>query len=71
MAPLIEELGKSLQGSARVLKIDIDKNEAVATHYQIQSVPTFIIFKKGEIVWRQAGMMDKNILEEQVKKFMD
>lgn len=71
MTPVIEELAKELQGTARVLKIDIDKNEATASQYQIQSVPTFIVFKKGEPVWRQSGVMEKTALLEQVKNFVD
>jgi len=68
MTPVVESLGKSLQGQARVLKIDIDKNETVANKYQIQSVPTFIIFKKGQILWRYSGVMDKSALEQQVRQ---
>ena len=69
MAPVIELLGKSLQGQARLLKIDIDKNKTVASQYQIQSVPTFLIFKKGQILWRHSGVMDKSALEQQIKQF--
>ena len=69
MAPIIESLGKSLQGQARLLKIDIDKNKTVANQYQIQSVPTFIIFKKGQILWRYSGVMDKSALEQQIKQY--
>ncbi|NDV47195.1 thioredoxin [Paludibacter sp. 221] len=69
MTPVIESLGKELQGQARVLKIDIDKNEMLAGQYGIQSVPTFIIFKKGEAVWRQSGVMDKSALEQQIRSF--
>ena len=71
MAPVIESLGESLQGQARVLKIDIDKNESAANQYQIQSVPTFMIFKKGQILWRNSGAMDKSSLEQQVKQFVE
>ncbi len=67
MAPVVDELGKEIQGQARVLKIDIDKNEAVANEYRIQSVPTFILFKKGEVVWRQSGVIDKSTLSEQIR----
>lgn len=59
MSPTVEALGKELVGQARILKIDVDKNEAVANLYRIQSVPTLIIFKKGEIVWRTSGVMEK------------
>ena len=71
MSPTVEALGKELVGQARILKIDVDKNEAVANLYRIQSVPTLIIFKKGEIVWRISGVMEKGALLEQIKKFID
>lgn len=71
MSPTVEALGKELVGQARILKIDVDKNEAVANLYRIQSVPTLIIFKKGEIVWRTSGVMEKEALLEQIKKFID
>lgn len=70
MSPTVEAIGKELIGQARVLKIDVDKNQAVANLYRIQSVPTLIIFKKGEIVWRTSGVMDKVALMEQMKKVM-
>jgi len=70
MMPVLETLGKNLQGEARVLKIDIDKNEMLAEQYDIQTVPTFIIFKNGEILWRHSGMIDKATLEQQVKNFV-
>ena len=62
MAPVIEQVGKEVQGKARVLKIDIDKNQAIAAKYQIQAVPTFVIFKNGNIVWRHPGGIDKKTL---------
>lgn len=68
MAPVIEDLGKEVQEIARVLKIDVDKNEALAAQYHIRSVPTFILFKKGEPVWRHSGMIDKAALVEQIRK---
>lgn len=71
MSPTVESIGKELSGQARVLKIDVDKNEAAANLYRIQSVPTLIIFKKGEIVWRTSGVMDRNALMMQIKKFIN
>lgn len=69
MTPVIDELGKEVQGNARVLKIDVDKNQALSMRFQIQTVPTFIIFKNGEPLWRHSGMIDKATLEEQLKSF--
>lgn len=68
MEPTIEVIGKEAQGYARVLKIDIDKNQALARHFNIQSVPTFIIFKKGAICWRHSGGLDKAMLLAEIEK---
>lgn len=70
LAPIINEIALEVKEKARVLKIDIDKNPSVAQLYQIQSVPTLIIFKKGEIVWRHSGGLSKSALLEQLKYFL-
>ena len=62
MSPVIQEVAKATQGKARVIKVDIDKSVQAAQAYQVQAVPTFIIFKKGNIIWRHSGMIDKNSL---------
>jgi len=68
MHPIIEELGKDVNGKGRVLMIDIDRNEVLAAKYRIQSVPTFMIFKKGEVVWRVSGITDKQVLLNEINK---
>jgi len=70
MSPVIDELASELGGEARVLKVDVDKNRAVAAHYGVQAVPTLIIFRRGEIVWRHPGAMDKSSLLQQVRSFI-
>ncbi|MCD7914169.1 MAG: thioredoxin [Tannerellaceae bacterium] len=67
MTPVVETIGKEMQGTARVLKIDIDKNEELTNQYRIQSVPTFLIFKGGEVVWRKSGVIDKNTLVQEIQ----
>lgn len=62
MMPTIEQLKQKKGAQLRVLKIDVDKNQEVANKFKIRSVPTLILFKKGEIVWRQAGGMDLKTL---------
>ena len=69
MAPAIQEVGKEVEGKARVIKVNIDKNQGAANQYNVRAVPTFIIFKHGQPVWRHAGMIDKNTLEKQLLDF--
>jgi thioredoxin 1 len=66
MGPAISTLGKEVQGKARVLKIDIDRNGALAQQLGVQAVPTFIIFKSGKAVWRHSGMIDGGTLQRQL-----
>lgn len=62
MNPIIKEVAKATEGRARVIKVDIDKSVQAAHVYNVQAVPTFIVFKKGNIIWRHSGMIDKNSL---------
>lgn len=55
MHPILEQLKENLGDKIRIIKLDVDDNEEISMQYSIQSVPTLILFKKGEIVWRQSG----------------
>jgi thioredoxin 1 len=67
MAPILKELKQLAGDKVTILKVDIDKNPAVASSFQIQSVPTLIIFRKGEIKWRQSGVVQAR----QLKSLLD
>jgi thioredoxin 1 len=63
MKPILEELKASVGSKVTILKIDVDKAPQVLNTFQIQGVPTLILFKKGEIKWRQSGVVLANELE--------
>lgn len=67
-APILEEVKQRLGEKVSIIKIDVDQNEAVAAQYQIRSVPTLILFKKGQIIWKQAGVFQANQLEQLLKE---
>lgn len=67
MAPVLDQVKNELGDSIRILKIDVDKNQTVADKFKIRGVPTFILFKNGQIVWRQSGGMDMNTMIHKIK----
>ena len=67
-APILDEVKQRLGDQVSIIKIDVDQNQAVASQYQVRSVPTLIIFKNGQISWRQAGVFPANELERLLKE---
>lgn len=67
-APILEDLKKRVHDQATIIKIDVDKNQAVAAKYGIRSVPTLMIFKNGEIKWKQSGVFPAEELERLIKE---
>ena len=64
MKPVLEKLKKKMGNKIIILKIDIDKNISLSSEYRIQSVPTLVLWKQGEIIWRQSGALSLNELEQ-------
>jgi thioredoxin 1 len=67
MAPVLEELASEVGDQARIVKIDVDRNQSLAQHYQVMGVPTFMLFKNGKSVFRQSGMMSKAQLKSVIE----
>ena len=65
---ILEQLKEKMGDDIRILKVDVDKNEALSMQYRIQSVPTLMLFKKGEMLWRQSGAMSLNDLMQKISQ---
>ncbi len=68
VAPILEEVKKTLGDKVNIIKIDIDQNQPVAQRYNVQSIPTLIVFKGGEALWRAVGVQQANILEAKLRE---
>ena len=68
MHPILEQLKEKMGDDIRILKVDVDKNEALSMQYRIQSVPTLMLFIKGEMLWRQSGAMSLNDLMQKISQ---
>jgi thioredoxin 1 len=69
MAPILKQTKDALGDKATIIKIDIDKNRQAAEHFQIQGVPTLILFKDGKIKWRQSGVIQANSLIQIINQY--
>jgi len=67
-SPILKDLAVELGDKVRVIKIDIDQNNALASRYSIQSVPTLIVFKDSKQVWRHSGVVSKSELLSVLKQ---
>lgn len=67
-APILDQLKQKVGDSATIIKVDVDKNPAAANAYNVQGVPTLILFKNGKVVWRQSGVVPVNNLEQIVRQ---
>lgn len=70
MHPILLEAKAELGNAVRIVKVDVDKHEATAAHYGIRSVPTLMIFRNGEMLWRQSGVVAKDDLVRIVRSYL-
>ena len=62
-SPILKEVAAELGDKVRIIKIDVDQNNEIASRYSVQSVPTLIVFRNGKLVWRQSGVVSKSQLK--------
>ena len=70
MKPILDELKLSMGEQVYIIKIDVDKNTSAAAAYKIQGVPTLMVFKKGELKWRQSGVVQLAELTNRINQFV-
>lgn len=69
MAPILQQVKDQLKDEVTIVKIDIDRNPEITQHFSIQGVPTLMIFRKGDLKWRQSGVMPANNLVQIIQQY--
>ena len=70
MHPILENVKSRVGDKARIVKIDVDEQQALAMQYRIQAVPTLMLFKNGQQVWRQSGVVQSNELVSLIEQYV-
>lgn len=68
-SPILEQVKSKVGDKATIVKVDIDRNQEIASRYRVQSVPTLIMFKGGEALWRAVGVQQAGVLEAKIDEF--
>lgn len=66
LAPVLKQVKDQLGDQIRIVKIDVDQNSSIAAKYQVRGVPTLILFKSGQAVWRQSGVLPANTISQAI-----
>ena len=69
MEPIIKEVAKTVSGNTKIIKVNIDRNEQTAREFNLSAVPTFILFKNGNVLWRHPGMIDRASLLSVLQRY--
>lgn len=70
MAPILEEVKNQMGDKATIIKINVDENQALAAQYGIQSIPSLMIFKQGQVLWREVGVQRTTSLVNVLNRFI-
>ena len=69
LAPILKEVKEELGEEVKIVKIDVDKNHELASKYQVRGVPTMILFRKSQQMWRQSGVLSMHEIATKIKSF--
>lgn len=67
LAPILKQVKEEMGEAIKIVKIDVDKNQSIASKYNVRGVPTMLLFKKGKQLWRESGVLQKNDIVQIVK----
>ncbi len=70
MTPILKQVKQNFKDQIKIIKIDIDRNPAIAQKYAVKGVPTLILFKKGESVWRQSGVLQAHQINTIISPYL-
>lgn len=70
MPAILKELKEKMGETLRIIKIDVDKNQQIASKYQVRGVPTLMLMKGGSVLWKQSGVMDANSLQKTLQNYL-
>ena len=70
MKPVLQELHEKMPNDIRIIKVDIDRSPQASAYYNVNSVPTLILFQKGNILWRQSGVIPAASLQQIINQFI-
>ncbi len=69
LAPILQDVSKTVGTAVRIIKIDVDKNQAIANTLNVRGVPTLILYKDGQSVWRQSGVHSTQDLVKLIQQY--
>ncbi|HHJ51314.1 MAG TPA: thioredoxin [Phaeodactylibacter sp.] len=70
IAPILKDVKRELGDKVKIVKIDVDKNNQLASKLQVRSIPTIMLFQNGELKWRAMGVQPKEVLKQQVEALL-
>lgn len=70
MQPILQDTAKQVSDKVKIIKVDVDKNQLAARNFQVRGVPTLILFHKGEVVWRQSGVVPAHQLVNVINQYI-